>query len=264
MGPDGAIYLAYRLRRPIGSGRGYANVVARSDDGEHFETICVLDREDFDCESLERPALVTLPDGGWRIYISCATPGTKHWRVDAVDADSPDRFDPTTRLTILPGSATEALKDPVVLHHDDGWHMWVCSHPLDQAGSEDRMATLHAISDDGLDWEMQGVAIAPTPGSWDERGARVAAVIMNGEGVLAYYDGRASAADNAEEHTGLATGSPQHLRASGEGPIPGSPFGTGSLRYLSVVQVDGGYRLYFETSLRDGAHDLRTEYVPFP
>src|SRR5471032_1440500 len=27
---DGAFYLAYRLRRPVGAGRGYANVVARS------------------------------------------------------------------------------------------------------------------------------------------------------------------------------------------------------------------------------------------
>ena len=27
------VYLAYRLRRPVGQGRGYANVVARSTDG---------------------------------------------------------------------------------------------------------------------------------------------------------------------------------------------------------------------------------------
>ena len=46
----------------------------------------MLDRESFDCESLERPALVALPGGGWRLYVSCATPGTKHWRVDALDA----------------------------------------------------------------------------------------------------------------------------------------------------------------------------------
>ena len=44
---DGTFWLAYRLRRPIGAGRGYANVVARSEDGEHFETVAVLDREVF-------------------------------------------------------------------------------------------------------------------------------------------------------------------------------------------------------------------------
>jgi Glycosyl hydrolases family 32 N-terminal domain len=264
MGLDGAIYLSYRLRRPIGLGRGYANVIARSEDGERFETICVLEREGFECESLERPALAILPDGRWRIYVSCATPNTKHWRVDIVDADSPDNFDPQTRRTILPGTDTEALKDPVVLHADGTWHMWVCAHPLDIPGAEDRMTTRYATSEDGVDWELHGVAMAPRKGTWDERGVRVASVIMSGDQVFAYYDGRASAEDNAEEHTGLAIGSPQHLEATGDGPIPGSPYASGSLRYLSVVGVGGGYRLYFETSLRDGAHDLRTEYVPFP
>ncbi|WP_289032471.1 hypothetical protein, partial [uncultured Arsenicicoccus sp.] len=37
-----------------------------------------LDRESFGAASLERPALVRLDDG-WRLYFSCATPGSKHW-----------------------------------------------------------------------------------------------------------------------------------------------------------------------------------------
>ena len=88
---DGVYYLAYRLRRPLGEGRGYANVIARSDDGERFEPIAVLEREAFGAESLERPALVPLPNGRWRLYVSCATPGTLHWRVDALDADASRR-----------------------------------------------------------------------------------------------------------------------------------------------------------------------------
>src|SRR4051794_6601090 len=53
---DGRVYLAYRLRRPIGAGRGYRNVVAVSDDGVHFREVCHVDRERFGAESLERPA----------------------------------------------------------------------------------------------------------------------------------------------------------------------------------------------------------------
>jgi hypothetical protein len=76
---DGAIILAYRLRRPVGQGRGYAVEVARSAAGETFETLLRIGKEDLAAESLERPALVRTPDGCWRLYLSCATPGTKHW-----------------------------------------------------------------------------------------------------------------------------------------------------------------------------------------
>src|SRR5262249_2940416 len=100
---DGAIYLAYRLRRPVGDGRGYVNVIARSEDGERFETILELHKDDFDTDSLERPALVACPDGAWRVFVSCGTPGTLHWRIEAIDADDPAGFDPHRRTTVLPG-----------------------------------------------------------------------------------------------------------------------------------------------------------------
>jgi hypothetical protein len=79
----------------------------------------------------------------------------------------------------------------------------------------------------------------------------------------AYYDGRATAEDNAEEVTGVAFGTTADRLVAEPGPVAVSPWGTGSLRYLSAVGLaDGGLRLYYEASRRDGAHDLRTEYVP--
>jgi len=81
----GVFHLAYRLRRPVDQGRGYANVVARSTDGVHFETVATVLASTFDSASLERPALIRRPDGGWRLYVSCSTPGSKHWWVEAVD-----------------------------------------------------------------------------------------------------------------------------------------------------------------------------------
>ena len=106
----GEIYLAYRLRRPIGHGRGYAIAVARSADGEHFETLLTITKEQMDTESLERPVLVRLAGGGWRLYLSCATYGTNHWRVEVMEAADPASFDPATRRTILPGDAGRATQ----------------------------------------------------------------------------------------------------------------------------------------------------------
>jgi hypothetical protein len=260
---EGTFWLAYRLRRPVGEGRGYANVIARSDDGVVFETVAVLGREDFDCDSLERPALVAVADGSWRLFVSCATPGTRHWRVDALEATDPGAFDPASAVTVLAGDEMTGVKDPVVRVHDGSWHMWLCCHPLDRADDTDRMSTRYGISPDGWAWEIGEVALDGTPGSWDQRGTRVADVVRTEAGWWAYYDGRASKEENAEERTGFASGdSPGDLRAVGEA-VGAFADGRGSLRYVSMVALpDGGSRLYYETSRRDGAHDLRTEYVP--
>jgi hypothetical protein len=260
---DGTFWLSYRLRRPIGEGRGYANVVARSTDGVQFETVLVLERDEFDCDSLERPALVELPDGSWRIYVSCATPGTKHWRVDAIDADDPSRFTPLSARTVLPGDNTVAMKDPVVKLFNGTWHLWLCCHPLDLPEETDRMSTHYGTSDDGLQWTLRGLALAGRPGRWDQRGVRVTDVVRDVGGWSAYYDGRASKEENAEERTGVAHGDLPGQLAARDVVIGSGPDGTGSLRYISLVALpDGGTRLYYETSRRDGAHDLRTEYVP--
>ncbi len=261
---DGVTYLAYRLRRPVGDGRGYAVVVARSEDGVAFETVTVLEKEALGTESLERPAIVPLPDGTWRLYVSGATPGTLHWWVDAIDAPDPASFAPHRRRPTMPGDAMTAMKDPVVVRVGDRWQAWVCCHPLPDPAEADRMDTHHGTSTDGLTWRWEGIALAGRPGRWDERGARLTSVLQGPDGWIAYYDGRARAAENYEERTGLAVGDGSgRFTARGDAPAAVSPSSSGSLRYMSVLPVAGrGYRLYYEASRADGSHDLRTELVP--
>ena len=262
---DGVIHLAYRLRRPLGDGRGYANVIASSRDGVHFDTVSVLERDAFGAESLERPALVRRPDGGWRIYVSCATPGSLHWWVDAIDADDPSAFDPARRVTVWAGDAATAVKDPVVKVVDGIWHAWPCVHEISDPASGDRMHSAYCTSHDGLTWDWHGPALAGRSGAWDERGTRVAEVLWRGDTVVAFYDGRATAAQNWEEETGIAAGTPGSLAALGDAPELVSPeTGTG-LRYVTAVELgEGAWRFYYEVTRSDGAHDLRTEYSPAP
>ena len=180
---DGEIFLAYRLRRPIAQGRGYAVAVARSADGERFETVATIGKDDMDCESLERPALVRTPGGRWRLYLSCATTGTKHWRVEVTEAAHPAGFDVRNRQTVLPGDAKTGVKDPVIVYHRGLWHLWASCHPLDDPLQTDQMTTEYATSADGLTWTWHGTALSGTPGQWDSRGTRVAAVRFDGDAV---------------------------------------------------------------------------------
>jgi hypothetical protein len=260
---DGGVYLAYRLRRPIGQGRGYAVALAFAPDGVRFETIATISKESMDTESLERPELIQLPDGRWRLYLSCATTGTKHWRVEVTEAAHPAEFDVTRRDLMLPGDEKKGVKDTVITCHEGQWHLWGCIHPLADPDETDKMTTEYASSTDGLAWTWQGTALSGRPGAWDARGTRVAAVRFAPSGtVTAFYDGRATAAENYEERTGVAVGTePDSLQALSAGaPAAASPYHGGGLRYVDFADLpDGRTRLYYELTQPDGSHALMTE-----
>src|SRR3954453_14782272 len=121
---DGTVVLAYRVR--MVDTRGAATVVARLADGVRPTTVATLDKDRFGAESLERPALVRTPDGRWRLYVCCATPGAKHWRIDALAAPTVGGLADAEAQTVLPGSDVLAVKDPVVRRAGDGWEALVC------------------------------------------------------------------------------------------------------------------------------------------
>jgi len=257
------VYLTYRVRRPLTAGRGVSAVVARSRDGVRFETVSEVWRDDFGAESFERPVVLRTPAGVWRLYLSCATPDSKHWWIEAVDADRPEDFASGRRTVVLTGSADIAVKDPVIVVDDDGrWHAWVCEHPLTERGHEDRMSTAYHRSADGLAWERHGTVLAGRLGTWDARGARVSDVVGL-DPLVVLYDGRPRAEDNWHETTGVARattpGDPGSVLVADDTEPLRSPYSDGACRYTtSVTMPDGTLRYYLEVARPDGAHDLVT------
>ena len=255
---DGVYWLTWRVRRPLTDGRGVAVRVARSTDGERFEVVAEVAREAFGAESFERPALVALPGGGWRLYLSCATPGSKHWWVDSLTAPTPEQLPAGERRVVLPGDDRTAVKDPVVVVGAGGWHLWLCCHPLGEPGHEDRMTTRHLVSADGLHWEDRGEVLAGRRGQWDGRGARVTTVLGT-DPLTVLYDGRRDAASNWYETTGLARWDGARLVPDDSVGVIASPFSDGAFRYAAAVpEADGRTRFYVEAARPDGAHDLVT------
>jgi hypothetical protein len=249
---QGGFVVAYRVR--TADQRGSSNVVARSADGQELTSVVEVSKDRFGVESLERPALVRTATGRWRLYVSCATPGSKHWRIDVLEADDLTGLQAAEPRTVFPGDDLTGVKDPVIRRDGDLWQAWVCCHPLDEIDEEDRMTTRYATSPDGLEWQWHGRALAGREGMWDGRGARVTAVLPDGS---AAYDGRASKQENFSERTGWATPGeePGTLVAQGDAPLS-------DVRYLDIVPLDGGgYRLFYEAPLPDGSHELRTQLV---
>jgi hypothetical protein len=253
---NGTFVVAYRVRTGE-HGRG-STVVARSDDGEQFTTVGTLDQARFDAQSMERPALVRTDDGRWRLYVCLASPPpSKHWWIDVLEAAEPDGLAEAEARTAFPGDERTGVKDPLVQRVEGGWRAWICCHPLDEPDEEDRMTTAYATSADGLDWEWHGTVLAPRPGTWDARGARLTVVLPDGR---AAYDGRATKEENWFERTGLArlTGEHGRLEQTGDEPVA-------DVRYLDVLPLPGGgYRIYYEARLPNDSHELRTEIIGAP
>jgi len=243
----GYIYLAYRDRHPVDKGRGNRAYVARSPvhDGINFDTLCVIDKEDMDAESLERPALDVTPDGDWDLYLSCATFNSKHWRIERLRAGQPQDFSARTRQTAFPGSAAFGIKDPVLIRGQE-LRIFATEHPLTEGDENaDKMISVDANSGESV--------MVPEPGTWYSRGTRLTSVV----GDYAYFDGRASAGENFEERTGTA-----QWNGARYVPVAGpasSPFGGGALRYVSAIELPAGLRLYYESATKYGSHELRTE-----
>jgi hypothetical protein len=249
---DGTFVVAYRVRTGE-QGRG-STVVARSEDGERFTTVAELDQARFGAQSMERPSLVRAENGRWRLYVCPASPApSKHWWIDVLEVDDPADFAEAEARTVFPGDEHTGVKDPLVQRVDGGWRAWICCHPLDEPDEEDRMTTAYATSADGLEWEWHGTVMTPRPGTWDQRGVRVTAVLPDGR---VAYDGRAAKEENWFERIGLAQLTPEgRIEQSGEDAVYDA-------RYLDVLPLpDGRYRIYYEARLPDESHELRTELI---
>ena len=251
--PTGGIVVAWRERH--GHDGFDENVIARSPDGERLEEVLRLPAAHFDARWIERPALVPLPGGRWRLYVCLGYRGTKRWDIRVLEAGSLERLRDAPSVCTLWFGDELAVKDPVVIPPaapGGRWTAVVCGHPLDIEGAEDRMVSWLASSDDGLAWRYDRVLLRGAPGAWDQRGARFTSWLPDG---TAAYDGRASAEENWFERCGIAS-------RGDDGSLVPAPAPAADIRYLTALEVPGGTRLWWEQRRPDESHELRTELLP--
>ena len=280
----GSYLLTYRRRRPRGiePDRGYVAHIAESKDGLVFTDIWTVEKSAFDSASMERFSLAREADGTYRLYACYVDPSDSRWRIDVIESDQPDRFDPrAARLALTAASSgTEGVKDPWVFKVGGLWHMLVsyaAPRDVDSATRERMHSTADvyntgvlvaptglATSHDGLAWQWEGELMGVgAPGSWDTYQTRLGTLLYQSPLWLGFYDGAASVEGNYEERTGIAYSHDLRRweRVSRLDPAFVSPEGSGSLRYVDAVARPGALYVYYEYARADGAHELRRSVV---
>lgn len=270
-------HLVYRVRRPRGvePDRGAEIRIASSHDGFVFEDIWSGTKDQLDTTSIERCALLHLPNDRWRLYVSYVDPADSRWTISVVEADGPDGFDLAGAAPVLTADdiGAEGVKDPFVFNLAGLYHMVVSYATSNPDATGDQMHGTHdvyntgliksasglATSQDGLDWQWEGSIMMPTPGAWDQYAARISTLWYQAPVWMAYYDGSADVSENYEERCGVAYSSDLRTfhRVTRDGPLFRAPHGSGAVRYFDVITLDDATFVYYEMARPDGSHDLR-------
>lgn len=273
-------YLAYRLRRPRGvePDRGGETRIAASTDGITFDDIWRAEKAQFDSPSIERCALVRARDGRWHHFVSYVDGADGRWRTDRLEAATPETLAPANRKPVFTAGplGIEGVKDPKVVVFGETYWMLLSYIPTpDRNVTADAMhgtadiyntglsisCTAVASSLDLVNWQWHGDVMHPDPASnaWDRYARRIGTVWAEGPMFVGLYDGSASVEENYEERTGVAvSGDLLSFRSlTPDAPTLVSPHGTGSLRYVDMVEVDGQRWYYYEMTRADGSHELR-------
>jgi hypothetical protein len=270
---DGRFWLTYRERRPRGVApeRGWRCAIAVSRDGIAFDDVWEVRSEELDSPSLERFALVATA-AGFTLYLSFVDPVDRRWRVDAIDAADPGRFDVATRRPVLTAATTgtEGVKDPILVRAAGTEHLFASFAAARPGLAADAHATAD-IYNVGATTHPTGVAtragddatftwrgeVLPVGAGWDRYQARLGSIVATDDGWIGTYDGSANHAENYEERCGLAS-SPD-LRTWST-VTPDGPWWTGaagSVRYVDLHRIDGEWWCWAEVTRPDGAHELR-------
>jgi hypothetical protein len=273
---DGAYWMAARMRTaesPLGL-RGYEVRIFHSRDGESFEAVHGIRREDVPTSGFERPALLRHPATGRFMLYGCSPIGGA-WRILRFDdAVRPDRFAASSaRIVIEPDRSDRAgdcvdrvptgYKDPVVVFLEGRFHCYV----IGIAGNE---RTYHFVSDDGETWEPARAAWEPILDltGWHDHAVRPASVLPLGPGYLFVYEGsNATWPDPAYNVvTGLGYTMDLHevYDMSPHSPVLTSPT-PGRLpvwRYSQWLRDGDDVRVYAEVECSNGSHEIRAFRIP--
>lgn len=271
---EGKFYLYYRVRYPLGKGRGGKCRIAESKDGVLFTNVWEAAKEQLNAESIEVGSLIKDPSTSkWRLYISYQTHNGP-WRVDLIEADHPKNFDAWHHRTVMQPEdyGLKFIKDPKVYIISGIYMVFVCV-PARGRWEEDELGLRHPVggdatgimtSPDGIYFRKFRYVFEPgqgASGEWGHFRARINSIVYLPPVYVGFFDGGTTTYDNYEEWCGVAFSHDlQHwTRVNTNEPWVCSPYGC--IRYMDALVVENEIWYYYEYTRQDGSHELRVSKV---
>lgn len=272
---EGKFFLYYRVRQPLGKGRGGRCFVAESKDGVHFTPLWEATKDQLDANSIEVGSLIRDPASGrWRLYISYDWTGGG-WRVDLIEADHPRNFNVWHHRTVMQPHeyGLRSIKDPKAYIIGGLYVVFVCTLAREE-WTEDKDGTRHPAGSDatGIMTSPDGVYFrnfkyvfepgGGAPGEWGHFRSRLNSIVYLPPVYIGFFDGGTTMYDQYEEWCGTAISHDleRWTRVSTNGPWVRSPHGC--IRYVTPLIVDNEILYYYEYTRQDGSHELRMSRMP--
>ncbi|MEE4311846.1 MAG: hypothetical protein V2J62_08225 [candidate division KSB1 bacterium] len=269
---DGGIYLAARMREgdsPRGM-RGYELRILKSSDGQHFDAIHQIHREDAGLSGFERPALVKDPVSGmYRLY-GCTATETGWAILKFRDEKDPADFDAKSAKIVLSATSINepfihigGYKDPVLYHDGEEWHMYVIAY--------DALERIrHFSSQYGSSWRASSENPVMENNGWHNCYTRPAAILPVPAGYLFIYEG--SNVNWRDPAYNIATGlafSPDLnsvIDLTPHQPLLKSttPGDYHTWRYSQWVYYKNKVFVYFEAARPNNSNELRVAVIDMP
>jgi len=270
-GADGIYWMACRMRTGGGPRglRGYEVRILKSADGERFEPVHHIKREDVPIPGFERPALLVDPKTGlFKLYL-CGPWKEGPWSIVKLDdAAIPAEFvSASAKPVIVPRSSANdrdilplGYKDLVLCFAEGAYHCYVIGY------IRQNERVFHFRSEDGERWEPVGDLRAPIMdlAGWHDFFVRPASIIPVGVGYLFVYEGSKTTWHDPVYNvaTGLGFTFDLHriIDLTPDSPLalsspPSAGFAT--FRYSSWLRTGDELRVYAEVECPNGAKEVR-------
>ena len=267
---SGIFWMAARMRSPEypRGQRGYEIRILKSDDGIHFQQVHRIGREDIPVPGFERPSLLIDPiTKKFKLYACCAWKGGPWAIIKFDDAESPEKFVPSTARPVIVApeksyerdvSVTE-YKDPFIFFTQGTYHCYVTGY----IRQNERI--FHFTGTDGENWKPVGDVNQPVMDltGWHNFFVRPACILPVGVGYLFVYEGSSTQwydpvynigtgfgfTFDLHQVTDLTTASPLAISTT-----PGDFY---TWRYSQWLWIDGKIWIYAEVANPNMTHEIR-------